>query len=83
MEVLKIGDTTVDGWEVVDVKLKPQYKLKKRIRVIDDFPELGGKEGWLYTHSIFKWLELDGLPDKKIKLRHDECIYDIINYEKT
>lgn len=79
MEVLKKGDINKGGWEVVEVRMKPEYKLKKRIKVNDDFHELHGKEGWMYLHLGFKWFELDDIPNKQLKLKEQD--YQIIEWK--
>ena len=36
MSNYKKGDITQDGWEVLDVVMKPIYKMKKRVTINDD-----------------------------------------------
>jgi hypothetical protein len=78
MEVLKKGDINKAGWEVVEVYMRPEYKIRKRIKINDDFignEEYSGKKGWLYFHLGYSWVELDDYPDKQLKIRESEIEY--------
>jgi hypothetical protein len=73
----KEGDITETGWEIVEVTMKPLYKMRKRVIVNQECwkEEYIGKQGWWYFDSGFNWVELDEYPKKQIKFRDVELDY--------
>ena len=70
----KKGDVTKNGYEVVEVHMRPEYKLRKRIKVNKNSwnPDYTGKRGWFYMHLGYYWVELDDYPNKQFKFREIE-----------
>jgi hypothetical protein len=70
----KKGDITKTGYEVVEVNMRPEYKVRKRVKVNNEVwdPVYIGKEGWIYLHLGYSWVELDDYPDKQFKFREKE-----------
>jgi len=73
MEDYKKGDKTPDGWEVVSVNYRPQYKMRERIRITTDYNNLNDVFGYYYFDSGHKWVETDD--GKQLKLKEDEFEY--------
>lgn len=70
----KNGDITKTGYEVAEVGTRPEYKLRKRIQINKNSwnPDYIGKNGWIYTHLCYYWVELDEYPNKQFKFREIE-----------
>jgi hypothetical protein len=66
MEDYKVGDITPNGFEVVSVRYKPEYKMRKRVRIICDYIwcrneklDYKGVMGYYYFDSGYNWVETD------------------------
>jgi hypothetical protein len=77
MENYKVGDITPNGFQIVSVNYKPQYKMRKRIKITCDYIwcrneqlDYKGVMGYYYFDSGFKWIETDD--GKQLKLKEDE-----------
>ncbi len=59
---LKEGDITESGWEILSVYRKPEYKMRKRIKMVEDIDNIAkkGEMGYLYSENRFFWIEIDG-----------------------
>jgi hypothetical protein len=77
MKDYKEGDITPNGWEVVSVNYRPQYKMKKRIKIITDYDNLKDVLAYYYfdSGSGFKWIETDG--GRQLRLREEE--FEFVN----
>lgn len=74
----KRGDITTNGFEVVELRLKPIYKMRKRIKIKKNIfnKKYAGKKGWIYSDSEYgTWYELDDFPKKQLRFRDIECEY--------
>jgi len=75
----KTGDITPNGFEVIELRLKPVYKMRKRITIKKNVfnKKYAGKKGWVYTDSEFgiTWYELDKFPGQMLRFRDIECTY--------
>lgn len=74
----KEGDITKTGWEIVQVRMKPEYKMRKRVTINEDVcdKEYIGKKGWWYFEGGFNWVELDDHPKKQLRFREIEMDYE-------
>lgn len=75
MNNYKKGDITKNGWEVVDVILTPQYKMRKRITINNQTSKYNGEKGWWYIYNKFNWVELDDYPNKQLRFKESELNY--------
>jgi len=74
----KSGDTTANGFEVIELRLKPIYKMRKRVTIKKNVfqKKYAGKKGWIYTDGeLGTWYELDDFPGKQLRFMDIECTY--------
>ncbi len=70
MKIYKKGDIMENGFEVMEVAIRYEYKIRKKIVITTDFNNLKDKEAYFYMEGRFNWIELkDG---KTIRLREKE-----------
>jgi len=77
-KILKVGDLTKNGWEVVDVRVIPHYTTRKKIKVVDPCSVNSvhkGKTGYFYYSEGSTWVIFDCEPGKKYKLMERELEY--------
>lgn len=77
MKIYKEGEVNQAGWEIVEVTMKPEYKIRKKIIITDNNSEHFNEKGWFYFHLGHKWFELEGLPGKTFRFKEEE--YDFLD----
>jgi hypothetical protein len=75
----KKGDTTEDGWEIMEVNIKVVYTKRRRIVVNDTIKDYNsefiGKKGWLYNYEHNSRYILDDYPNGHFLFNYTEVDY--------
>ncbi len=71
-----VGDITPNGFEIVEINLIRQYKMRKKIKIKNDVfhKKFREKEGWLYCDGPHTYIMFDG-DEKQYKFRDIELEY--------